>query len=49
LSEISWTFPLHIGMVMYQEHANIFMKDLAKIYPPIRTLFDKFRNVQKTE
>ena len=49
LSDMSWTFPLHIWFTMYQENANILMKNLAKIYPPIRTLFDKLRNVQKTE
>jgi hypothetical protein len=49
LSEISWSFPIHIGFVMYQEDANMFMKSLVKIYPPIRTLFDKFRNVQRAE
>jgi hypothetical protein len=34
---------------MYQENANIFMKELSKIYPPIRTLADKLKNVQKTD
>lgn len=49
LSEISGSFPMHIGFRMYQEDANMFMKELAKIYPPIRTLYDKLRNVQKAE
>jgi len=34
---------------MYQEDANMFMKELAKIYAPIRTLYDKLRNVQIAE
>lgn len=49
LSEISQTFPLHIWLTMYQENANLFMKELSKIYPPIRTLADKLRNVQKPD
>ena len=49
LSEISQTFPLHIWFTMYQEITNLFMKELSKIYPPIRTLADKLRNVQKAE
>lgn len=49
LSEISQTFPLHIWLTMYQENANLFMKELSKIYPPIRTLADKLRNVQRAE
>ena len=49
LSEIAQTFPLHIWFTMYQENANIFMKELSKIYPPIRTLADKLKNVQKTD
>lgn len=49
LSEIYASFPTHIGLTMYQEDANMFMKELSKIYSPIRTLFDKFRNVQKTD
>ncbi|HRX64155.1 MAG TPA: hypothetical protein P5060_03570 [Candidatus Absconditabacterales bacterium] len=49
LSEISSSFPLHIGFLMYQEDANMFMKELAKIYAPIRTLYDKLRNVQIAE
>ena len=49
ISEISQTFPLHIWLTMYQENAHIFMKELSKIYPPIRTLSDKLQNVQKAE
>ncbi|HKL43687.1 MAG TPA: hypothetical protein VJ892_00215 [Candidatus Absconditabacterales bacterium] len=49
LSEISSSFSLHIGFIMYQEDAQMFMKQIAKIYPPIMTLYDKLRNVQKAE
>lgn len=49
LSEISGSFPMHIWFTMYQEDANMFMKELVKIYPPIKTLFDKLRNVQEAE
>jgi hypothetical protein len=34
---------------MYQEDSKLFMKKLSKLYPPIMTLFDKLRNVQKAE
>ena len=47
LSEMSSSFALHVWFLMYQEDAKLFMKKLAKLYPPIRTLYDKLRNVQK--
>jgi hypothetical protein len=40
-------FPFHIGLSMYQENLDKFWKDLADIAPPIYTLYDKLRNVQK--
>ncbi len=49
LSEISSSFPLHVWFLMYQEDAKIFMKKLSKLYPPIMTLFDKLRNVQRVD
>ena len=49
LSEISSSFSLHVWFLMYQEDSKIFMKRLSKLYPPIMTLFDKLRNVQKAE
>lgn len=49
LAEISSSFAIHIWFLMYQEDAQIFMKNIAKIYPPVRTLYDKLRNVQKPE
>lgn len=49
MSEISSSFAIHIGFLMYQEDAQLFMKKVAKIYSPIMTLYDKLRNVQKAE
>lgn len=49
LSEISYSFPLHIGFLMYHEDAKFFMKNISKIYKPIRTLNDKLKNVQIKE
>jgi hypothetical protein len=49
LSEISSSFAIHIWFLMYQEDVQLFMKNIAKIYPPIRTLYDKLRNVQKPD
>ena len=40
-------FPFHIGFLMYQEDLHGFGRDLAHIAPPIYTLYDKLRNVQK--
>lgn len=49
LSEISSSFAVHVGFLMYHEDAKMFMKKLSKLYPPIMTLYDKLRNVQKSE
>ena len=49
LAEISDSFPLHVWFLMYQDDAMIFMDELSNIYPPIRTLYDKLRNVQIKE
>lgn len=49
LAEISDSFPLHVWFLMYQDDAMTFMDELSKIYPPIRTLYDKLRNVQIKE
>jgi hypothetical protein len=46
LSQIESSFPLHIWFMMYQEDAKKFMGKIWKIYSPIRTLYDKLRNVQ---
>ena len=42
-------FPFHVGFSMYQEDLDGFGKSLANIAPPIYTLYDKLRNVQKPE
>jgi hypothetical protein len=42
-------FPFHIGFSMYQEDLDGFAKAVARIAPPIYTLYDKLRNVQKPE
>ena len=42
-------FPFHIGFLMYQEDLDGFGKTFAKITPPIYTLYDKLRNVQKPQ
>lgn len=49
LFEMFNSFALHIWFMMYQEDANMFMKKLSKIYPPLVTLYDKLRNVQEAE
>ena len=49
LSEINYSFPLHVWFLMYYEDVEYFMKNIAKIYTPIRTLYDKLRNVQIKE
>lgn len=42
-------FPFHIGFSMYQEDLDGFWKALARLSPPIYTLYDKLRNVQKPQ
>ncbi len=42
-------FPFHIGLTLYAEDLDGFGKSLARIAPPIYTLYDKLRNVQKSE
>lgn len=49
LFEMFNSFALHIWFMMYQEDANMFMKKLSKLYPPLVTLYDKLRNVQEAE
>ncbi len=49
LAEISYSFPLHVGFLMYQEDSKLFMDRVSKIYSPLRTLYDKLRNVQIKE
>jgi len=49
IAELKSSFSLHIWLLMYQEDVQLFMKEIYKIYSPIRTLYDKFRNVQVKE
>lgn len=49
LTELKSSFTLHIWLQMYQEDVRLFMQEIHKIYSPIRTLYDKFRNVQVKE
>ena len=46
LTEMIYSFPTHIWMLMYHEDAKYFMENTSKLYTPIRTLYDKLRNVQ---
>lgn len=41
-----WTFPLHIGLLMYWEQLSPVGHSLASLGMPINTLYDEFRNVQ---
>jgi len=49
LSKIEYALPIHVGFLMYQEDAILFMKSLPKIYTPLRTLSDKLQNVQDAD
>lgn len=42
-------FPFHVGFSMYQEDLDKLWKSLARLAPPIYTLYDKLRNVQKPQ
>jgi len=49
MRDIYVAFPFHVGFTMYQEDLDGFWKALARIAPPIYTLYDKLRNVQKPQ
>lgn len=49
LKELQYTFPIHIGFLMYTEDIYKFTSALNKTLTPIYTLHDILRNVQKTE
>lgn len=49
LSIIDYSLPLHVGFLMYQEDASFFLKNLWKVFTPIRTLSDKLQNVQDAD
>jgi hypothetical protein len=40
------TYPLHVGLVFYQEKLLQFRDKMSKILPPLYTLYEKLRNVQ---
>ena len=42
-------FPIHIGMLMYQEDLLTMRNNLAKIYLPLHQLHYKLENVQSKE
>lgn len=49
LKEIQYTFPIHIGFLMYSEDIYKFTTSMNKTLTPIYTLHDILRNVQKTD
>jgi len=49
MSDMYMAFPFHVGFSMYQEDLDGFGKAVARIAPPIYTLYDKLRNVQKPQ
>ncbi|MDR0860486.1 MAG: hypothetical protein LBO09_05990 [Candidatus Peribacteria bacterium] len=47
LEEVATTYPLHIGLVLYQEELLKFRDNyIAKLVTPLYTLYEKLRNVQ---
>lgn len=49
LQEIQYSFPIHIGFLMYNEDIYRFTSSMNKTLTPIYTLHDILRNVQKTD
>ncbi|MEI7920088.1 MAG: hypothetical protein WCH65_08295 [bacterium] len=49
LRDTNMAFPFHVGFSLYQEDLDGFGKLMARIAPPIYTLYDKLRNVQKPQ
>lgn len=49
MSDSYMAFPFHIGFSMYQEDLDGLWKSLARLAPPIYTLYDKLRNVQSPQ
>jgi len=46
LKDFISTYPLHIGLVLYQEKLLQFRDNASKLLPPFYTLYEKLRNVQ---
>lgn len=49
LRDTNMAFPFHVGFSLYQEDLDGFGKLMARIAPPMYTLYDKLRNVQKPQ
>lgn len=49
LREMTATFPIHIGLLIYYEDLYRLRKELVKIVTPLYTLSEKLRNVQKKD
>lgn len=47
LLNFSTSYPIHIGMLMYQEDLLRFRNRLSKVVTPFYTLYHKLRNVQE--
>lgn len=46
LQDFSASYPIHIGMWMYQEKALKLRNNASKLLPPFYALYEKLRNVQ---
>jgi hypothetical protein len=49
LKELQYSFPIHIGFLLYSEDIYKFTNGMNKTLTPIYTLHDILRNVQKTD
>ena len=49
LSIIDYSLPIHVGFLMYQEDASFFLKNIWKVFTPMKTLSDKLQNVQDAD
>ena len=47
LRDIEMTYPVHIGMSLYQEDVQSFMDTVAQIYTPLHQLSYTLRNVMQ--
>jgi hypothetical protein len=47
LVNFSTSYPIHIGMLIYQEDLLRFRNRLSKVVTPFYTLYHKLRNVQE--
>ncbi len=49
LVTFSTSYPIHIGMLIYQEDLLRFRNRLSKVVTPFYTLYHKLRNVQDSQ